>query len=99
MRRCKVSNQSKELASPGSVKALDKNKNECFIEPKDLVIGDKTLAEKFKEIEDLCNSILNSNKKTQDDHKNLMADNKEKVALIKALSKKIDDATSFAEES
>lgn len=94
-----MSSQNKEHASPGDVKVLDKNKNECFVSPGDLLIRNKTIDEKFQELQALYNNIIDSNKKIQNDNNALKVENQKNELLIKELIKRIDDATSFIEES
>ena len=90
--------QSKELAKSGYIKILDKNKNEVFIDPKDLIINNKSLEQCFLDMVEKLNKILDSNKKIQSDNEKFKYEIIEKNKIIKELQQKINDVTLFAEE-
>lgn len=90
--------QSKELAKIGYIKVLDKNKNEVFIDPKDLIINNKSLEQCFLDIVEKLNKVLDSNKKIQSDNEKLKSEISNKNKIIKELQQKINDVTLFAEE-
>ena len=90
--------QSKELAKIGYIKVLDKNKNEVFVDPKELIINNKSLEQCFLDIVEKLNKVLDSNKKIQSDNEKLKSEIDDKNKIIKELQQKINDVTLFAEE-